>query len=292
MTKTFQDFPGAGYLRLRGLPFSAGPAEVTEFFAEFGVLEDNVILGTTVDGRSSGEAWVQFVDTSSAEEAKRQKDRQLIGGRYIEIFGSSHEDSSKQSRGGFGGFGGGGFGGKGMGKSMGPPSGGLSLAQSALSAMGMTPMAKDTESYAYAAGGGSAYLRLRGLPFSASASDVATFFAEYGVSEDQVILGSEGATGRPSGEAWVQFPSEALAAQAKTAKDRQKIGTRYIEIFPSSAADAGKANARPTQDPTFRGGGKGGGKDDWSWYMANMATMGWYAAMAQQGKGGDRYQPY
>ncbi|CAK9080798.1 unnamed protein product [Durusdinium trenchii] len=69
-------------------------------------------------------------------------------------------------------------------------------------------MAKDTESYAYAAGGGSAYLRLRGLPFSASTSDVATFFAEYGVSEDQVILGSEGATGRPSGEAWVQFPSE------------------------------------------------------------------------------------
>ncbi|CAK9080905.1 unnamed protein product [Durusdinium trenchii] len=263
MTKTFQDFPGAGYLRLRGLPFSAGPAEVTEFFAEFGVLEDNVILGTTVDGRSSGEAWVQFVDTSSAEEAKRQKDRQLIGGRYIEIFGSSHEDSSKQSRGGFGGFGGGGFGGKGMGKSMGPPSGGLSLAQSALSAMGMTPMAKDTESYAYAAGGGSAYLRLRGLPFSASTSDVATFFAEYGVSEDQVILGSEG----------------------RRLVNHTSAMTTELRILVFSAR-------KKDQDPTFRGGGKGGGKDDWSWYMANMATMGWYAAMAQQGKGGDRYQPY
>ena len=37
-----------------------------------------------------GQAWVQFVDTASAEEARRQKDRQSMGGRYIEIFSRGH----------------------------------------------------------------------------------------------------------------------------------------------------------------------------------------------------------
>eukprot|EP00435_Cladocopium_sp_Y103_P028108 s827_g7.t1 len=56
-------------------------------------------------------------------------------------------------------------------------------------------------------------------------------------------------------------------------------------IFPSTAADASKAAARPTQDRAMRGG-KGGNELDW--YMSNM---GWFSAMAG-GKGGDRYQPY
>lgn len=285
MAKMFQDYPGAGYLRLRGLPFSSGAAEVSEFFGDFGVVEDNVILGTNLDGRPSGEAWVQFVDTSSAEEARRQKDRQSIGGRYIEIFSSNLDDANARTAGPPRSSGGG----KGFGKTMMSPLGGVSLAQSALSAMGIPTTAKTSLEPVASTGdygvGGAAFVRLRGLPFSSSPEDVAAFFAEYGVAPEHVIMGAEGQTGRPSGEAWVQFSSEAMAAQARMTKDRQKIGNRYIEIFPSTAADASKAAARPTQDRAMRGG-KGGNELDW--YMSNM---GWFSAMAG-GKGGDRYQPY
>jgi len=301
MSQPFQDYPGAGYLRLRGLPFSSGATEVSDFFGEFGVVEDNVIMGQNQEGRPSGEAWVQFVDITSAEEARRQKDRQVIGGRYIEVFSSTFDEcNARTGRGvpapsGGGYSGGGGFAGtKGFGKSpLGPPAGGMSLAQSALSAMGIPTTAKSSlESMASSAQdyGGSAYLRLRGLPFSSSPSDVAAFFGEYGVSPDHVIMGTEGATGRPSGEAWVQFSSEAVAAQARMMKDRQKIGNRYIEVFPSTAMDASKATSRPMQDRAMRGGkgavgaGSGGTDESWDWY-ANMAS--WFG-----GKGGDRYKPY
>mmetsp|Transcript_42926 Transcript_42926/g.80095 ORF Transcript_42926/g.80095 Transcript_42926/m.80095 type:complete len:285 (-) Transcript_42926:48-902(-) len=282
----FQDFQGAGYIKLRGLPYSAGTKEVSEFLAEFGIMEENIVIGMNAQQRPSGEAWVQFLDVASAEEAKRQKDRQRIGGRYIEIFSSTFEAACAGSRGG----------------------GGAPIMQ-------QVPSLPDFP--------GSAYLRLRGLPYTATQADVAEFFAEYGVEPSQVIMGSEGATGRASGEAWVQLASEDLAAQARAAKDRQTIGTRWIEVFPSTAAEAANANSRPTQDRSLRGGipavgatgsigGKGAaaaalegiakavsaGEVDWNWYAA---TMGWYAAAAQNavtaakggaGAGGDRYSPY
>jgi hypothetical protein len=42
--------------------------------------------------------------------------------------------------------------------------------------------------------------------------------------------------GRPSGHAFVEFPTPAEASAAM-AKHRQVMGTRYIEIFPASRAD-------------------------------------------------------
>ena len=39
--------------------------------------------------------------------------------------------------------------------------------------------------------------------------------------------------GRPSGTAFVEF-AELLDAQSAASKDRQMMGTRYIEIFESS----------------------------------------------------------
>ncbi|CAE7041827.1 unnamed protein product [Symbiodinium natans] len=43
---------------------------VSEFFAEFGIMEENIALGVNAQGRPSGEAWVQFLDVPSADEAK------------------------------------------------------------------------------------------------------------------------------------------------------------------------------------------------------------------------------
>jgi hypothetical protein len=80
-------------------------------------------------------------------------------------------------------------------------------------------------------------VRLRGLPFNSTALDVLQFF------EGVETVGGEGGVvftctpdGRPTGEAYVALASsEALAAALARHKD--KIGSRYIEIFESSKGD-------------------------------------------------------
>lgn len=81
-------------------------------------------------------------------------------------------------------------------------------------------------------------LKLRGLPFSATAEDVAAFFddPDLGISPpttEQITI-AVAHDGRPNGQAFVEFES-VEAAEAATKKDKQMIGTRYIEIFPSNA---------------------------------------------------------
>ncbi|EFN58697.1 hypothetical protein CHLNCDRAFT_20050, partial [Chlorella variabilis] len=80
-------------------------------------------------------------------------------------------------------------------------------------------------------------VRLRGLPFTSTAQDVLQFFE--GV---ETVGGEAGVVftctpdGRPTGEAYVALPdAEALAGAVARHKD--KIGTRYIEIFESSKGD-------------------------------------------------------
>jgi hypothetical protein len=45
-----------------------------------------------------------------------------------------------------------------------------------------------------------------------------------------------GRDGRPLGEAYVEFPTEAIQEQALKL-DREKMGARYIELFKSTKAD-------------------------------------------------------
>ena len=80
-------------------------------------------------------------------------------------------------------------------------------------------------------------VRLRGLPFSASADEVLDFFDGL-----EVVGGAEGVVfiwgrdRRPLGEAYVEFPSEEVQQEAMK-QDRNKMGPRYIEIFKSTKAD-------------------------------------------------------
>eukprot|EP00927_Polykrikos_kofoidii_P028705 TRINITY_DN24990_c0_g1_i1.p1 TRINITY_DN24990_c0_g1~~TRINITY_DN24990_c0_g1_i1.p1 ORF type:complete len:1638 (-),score=319.69 TRINITY_DN24990_c0_g1_i1:93-5006(-) len=83
---------------------------------------------------------------------------------------------------------------------------------------------------------GAGYVRLRGLPYSASVDDILVFFEGFAISREGIILGMN-RDGRPSGEAFVQFPSEELAADAMKDKNRDKIGDRYIELFESFPAE-------------------------------------------------------
>lgn len=83
-------------------------------------------------------------------------------------------------------------------------------------------------------------LRCRGLPFNCQASDVASLFGDYGVTEEHVSLGIHGAgqfVGSPNGEAWVRFGDETQAKKALEERNMQTIGCRYVELYLSSEAE-------------------------------------------------------
>ncbi|GBF88809.1 hypothetical protein Rsub_01710 [Raphidocelis subcapitata] len=111
-------------------------------------------------------------------------------------------------------------------------------------------------------------LRLRGLPFSAAAADVAAFLEGVALAEGpEAIVLTFTADGRPTGEAYVEVADEAAAAAAM-AKHKERMGPRYIEVFASTKHDllqaAQQAQFHQGQAVLRRrwaalGGGDGGG---------------------------------
>uniref|UniRef100_A0A8C2B6J0 G-rich RNA sequence binding factor 1 n=1 Tax=Cyprinus carpio TaxID=7962 RepID=A0A8C2B6J0_CYPCA len=78
-------------------------------------------------------------------------------------------------------------------------------------------------------------VRLRGLPFSCSEKDIIQFFSGLEIVEDGVTIVLD-RKGRNSGDAFVQFATKEMAEEALK-KDREVIGNRYIEIFPSRKSE-------------------------------------------------------
>ncbi|XP_070689464.1 G-rich sequence factor 1 [Pempheris klunzingeri] len=77
-------------------------------------------------------------------------------------------------------------------------------------------------------------VRLRGLPFTCTEADVAHFFSGLDIVENGITIVSD--RGRRSGEAFVQFSSQEAANEALK-RDREVIGNRYIEVFPSRSEE-------------------------------------------------------
>ncbi|XP_077480724.1 heterogeneous nuclear ribonucleoprotein H3 isoform X1 [Stigmatopora argus] len=75
-------------LRLRGLPFGCSKEEIVQFFSGLRIVPNGITLPVDYQGRSTGEAFVQFASKEIAEKA-RGKHKERIGHRYIEIFKSS-----------------------------------------------------------------------------------------------------------------------------------------------------------------------------------------------------------
>merc|ERR1719458_881399 len=106
-------------IRLRGLPYDCSKDDIKTFFEGLEITPNGILTTTDYQGRSSGEAFVQFKNKGFAERAL-EKNKESIGHRYIEIFRSSMEEASRVS--GMGGGGGGqmgGYGGMGRGGGMG-----------------------------------------------------------------------------------------------------------------------------------------------------------------------------
>lgn len=80
-------------------------------------------------------------------------------------------------------------------------------------------------------------VRLRGLPYSATAADIKQFFSGVQLSEDDdAIVFAQSVDGRPTGEAYVELADERALSLAMT-RHKELMGNRYIEIFNSSKVD-------------------------------------------------------
>jgi heterogeneous nuclear ribonucleoprotein F/H len=68
-------------------------------------------------------------------------------------------------------------------------------------------------------------VRLRGLPYNATMSDISAFFSGFDIIPNGIHL-VVGRDGRSTGEGYAEFSSEDQADAAIKAKHREKIGSR------------------------------------------------------------------
>ena len=83
-----------GFLRMRGLPFSATKDDIFKFFESYNPVVDSVVLTYRSDGRATGEAYVGF---ESPDDSKRAMElhRKSMGTRYIELFLSNKDEHGR-----------------------------------------------------------------------------------------------------------------------------------------------------------------------------------------------------
>jgi heterogeneous nuclear ribonucleoprotein F/H len=83
-----------GFLRMRGLPFTATKGEIFEFFKKYEPVEDSICLTFRSDGRATGEGYIAFGKADDAKDAMALH-RNTMGNRYIELFISNKEEHGR-----------------------------------------------------------------------------------------------------------------------------------------------------------------------------------------------------
>ncbi|GER45493.1 RNA-binding (RRM/RBD/RNP motifs) family protein [Striga asiatica] len=203
-------------VRLRGLPFNCSDLDIFKFFAGLDIVD---VFLVSREGRFSGEAFVVFASPMQAEMALG-RDRQNMGRRYVEVFPCKKQDyynaiAAEVSEGGYGSL-----------DSSSPVIRGSSNRRS-----------PDKDEMEY-----TEVLKMRGLPYSVRKSEIVRFFGEFGVKEEKVQIACR-PDGKATGEAYVEFGS-AQEARRAMCKDRMMIGSRYVELFPSTPDEARMAASR------------------------------------------------
>ncbi|XP_055140960.1 heterogeneous nuclear ribonucleoprotein H isoform X5 [Symphalangus syndactylus] len=255
------DTANDGFVRLRGLPFGCSKEEIVQFFSGLEIVPNGITLPVDFQGRSTGEAFVQFASQEIAEKAlKKHKER--IGHRYIEIFKSSraevrtHYDPPRKlmamqrpgpyDRPGAGrgynsigrgagfermrrGAYGGGYGGyddyNGYNDGYG---------------FGSDRFGRGMSDHRYGDGGSTFQsttghcVHMRGLPYRATENDIYNFFSPLNPVRVHIEIGPDG---RVTGEADVEFATHEDAVAAMS-KDKANMQHRYVELFLNSTAGA------------------------------------------------------
>ncbi|KAM9603906.1 heterogeneous nuclear ribonucleoprotein H isoform 21-T31 [Morphnus guianensis] len=253
------DTANDGFVRLRGLPFGCSKEEIVQFFSGLEIVPNGITLPVDFQGRSTGEAFVQFASQEIAEKAlKKHKER--IGHRYIEIFKSSraevrtHYDPPRKllamqrpgpydrpgltrgynslgrgsslermRRGAYGG----GYGGyddyNGYNDGYG---------------FGSDRFGRGMSDHRYGDGGSTFQsttghcVHMRGLPYRATENDIYNFFSPLNPVRVHIEIGPDG---RVTGEADVEFATHEDAVAAMS-KDKANMQHRYVELFLNSTA--------------------------------------------------------
>ncbi|XP_063059831.1 heterogeneous nuclear ribonucleoprotein H1, like isoform X3 [Engraulis encrasicolus] len=226
---------GDGLVRLRGLPFGCSKEEIVQFFAGLEIVPNGITLPVDFQGRSTGEAFVQFASQDIAEKAlKKHKER--IGHRYIEIFKSSRAEvrthyepprkpMGMQRPGPYDRPSGGG--GRGYNNGM---SRGGSFDRMRRGGYGGEGRYSDGGSNFHSTTGHCVHMR--GLPYRASENDIYSFFSPLNPVRVHIEVGPDG---RVTGEADVEFATHEDAVAAMS-KDKASMQHRYIELFLNSTS--------------------------------------------------------
>nr|XP_004555700.2 G-rich sequence factor 1 [Maylandia zebra] len=217
LKKATQPLGADGVVLLRGLPFTCTEDDIVHFFSGLEIMANGITMVTDSRGRKSGVAYVQFTSQEAADEAL-QRDREIIGSRYIEVFPSRRDEIHSTWR-----------------KRTSPfPSQSRPQSVDRRSAPeNRSPASPPPSLHLQSSTVPLHYIHVRGLPFQASGEDIVKFFCPLAVCK---ILIECGPDGRPSGEADVYFHCHRDAVAAMS-KDRMNIGERYIELFLNSVAD-------------------------------------------------------
>ncbi|KAL7595716.1 uncharacterized protein LOC111877496 [Lactuca sativa] len=245
-------------VKLRGLPFDCSESDISDFLHGLDIVD---ILFIHKHNKFAGEAYCLLGYPFQVEYAL-QRNHQNIGRRYVEVFRSKKEDYykaiSNEVDGSHGTRGGGG--GRSRSPRRGGNGGGARVGRG-------DNRDRDRDSNVEHTG----VVRLRGLPFSANREDVLEFFKDFELVEDSVYF-TVNLEGRATGEAFVKFGS-CEEAKGAMVMDGECLGSRYIELFPSTvedwedAAERGRANVpKPCEEDTrvlrMRGLPFSAGKDD------------------------------
>lgn len=201
---------GGGFacVRLRGLPFGVTERDIVLFLGS----EPVDILPVARSGRPTGEAFAVLRTLPDMDMALR-KNKAYMGTRYIEVFEARKLEYYRAIA-------------QAMGEGYDQPREHSSRERS---------RSRSPRRF-----GQTNVLKLRGLPFSATADDVVAFFDDPALgipalNSEQVTI-AVAPDGRPNGMAFVEFDTPE-AAEAGLKKDKQIMGTRYVEIFPSSTEE-------------------------------------------------------
>jgi len=83
-----------GIIRMRGLPYESTLKDVEQFFTGIPFMEGGISFPLNAKGNSTGQAYIQFETYTAANEGL-MRNKQSIGGRYIELFKSCNDELRK-----------------------------------------------------------------------------------------------------------------------------------------------------------------------------------------------------